>query len=135
MADVNVVNPTIFKAYDVRGLYPSEVNETAAHDIGGAFVTYLKAKTIAVTRDMRTSSPGLAEAFIEGARQQGCHVVDYGMMPTDVMYFAVCRDGLDGGAQITASHNPKEYNGVKLVSKNAKPLSGWAPVRTIFTPL
>src|SRR5687767_9585467 len=124
MADVNVVNPTIFTAYDVRGLYPSEVNETAAHDIGGAFVTYLKAKTIAVTRDMRTSSPGLAEAFIEGARQQGCHVVDYGMMPTDVMYFAVCRDGLDGGAQITASHNPKEYNGVKLVSKNAKPLSG-----------
>ena len=131
MADVNVVNPTIFKAYDVRGLYPSEVNETAAHDIGGAFVTYLQAKTIAVTRDMRTSSPGLAEAFIEGARQQGCHVVDYGMLPTDVMYFAVCRDGLDGGAQITASHNPKEYNGVKLVSKNAKPLSGDEGIKEI----
>ncbi len=124
MADVNVVNPNIFKAYDVRGLYPSEVNETAAHDIGGGFVTYLGAKRIAVTRDMRTSSPGLAEAFIEGARQQGCDVIDYGMLPTDVMYFAVCRDGLDGGAQITASHNPKEYNGVKLVARDAKPLSG-----------
>ena len=124
MADVNVVNPNIFKAYDVRGLYPSEVNETAAHDIGGGFVTYLGARRIAVTRDMRTSSPGLAEAFIEGARQQGCDVIDYGMLPTDVMYFAVCRDGLDGGAQITASHNPKEYNGIKLVARDAKPLSG-----------
>lgn len=131
MADVNVVNPDIFKAYDVRGLYPSEVNETAAHDIGGAFVTYLQAKRIAVTRDMRTSSPGLAEAFIEGARQQGCTVVDYGMLPTDVMYYAVCRDGLDGGAQITASHNPKEYNGIKLVSKDAKPLSGEAGIKEI----
>ncbi|MGV3515456.1 phosphomannomutase/phosphoglucomutase [Luteitalea sp.] len=131
MADVNVVNPEIFKAYDVRGLYPSEVNETAAHDIGGAFASYLGARRIAVTRDMRTSSPGLAEAFIEGARQQGCDVVDYGMMPTDVMYFAVCRDGLDGGAQITASHNPKEYNGIKLVSKGAKPLSGEVGLKEI----
>jgi len=124
MADVNVIDPSIFKAYDVRGLYPSEMNETAAHDIGGAFVAYLGARRIAVSRDMRTSSPGLADAFIEGVRQQGCDVIDYGMLPTDVMYFAVCRDGLDGGAQITASHNPKEYNGVKLVSRDAKPLSG-----------
>jgi phosphomannomutase len=99
-------NPAIFKAYDVRGLYPSEVNESAAHDIGSAFVTYLKAKRIAVSRDMRTSSPALADAFIEGARRQGADVVDYGMMATDMMYFAVVRDGLDGGAQITASHNP-----------------------------
>ena len=131
MADVNVVQPGIFKAYDVRGLYPSEVNETAAHDIGGAFVTYLGAKRIAVTRDMRTSSPGLADAFIEGARQQGCDVVDYGMMPTDVMYFAVCRDGLDGGAQITASHNPKQYNGIKLVRREAVPLSGDEGIKEI----
>jgi phosphomannomutase len=131
MADVNVVEPGIFKAYDVRGLYPSEVNETAAHDIGGAFVTYLGAKRIAVTRDMRTSSPGLADAFIEGARQQGCDVVDFGMMPTDVMYFAVCRDGLDGGAQITASHNPKQYNGIKLVRREAVPLSGDEGIKEI----
>ncbi|MCC6162438.1 MAG: phosphomannomutase/phosphoglucomutase [Acidobacteria bacterium] len=131
MADVNVVDPSIFKAYDVRGLYPSEMNETAAHDIGGAFVTYLKARRIGVSRDMRTSSPGLADALIEGARQQGCDVVDYGMLPTDVMYFAVCRDGLDGGAQITASHNPKEYNGVKLVSREARPLSGDAGIKEI----
>jgi len=131
MADVNVVNPEIFKAYDVRGLYPSEVNETAAHDIGGAFVTYLGAKRIAVTRDMRTSSPGLAEAFIEGARQQGCDVVDYGMLPTDVMYYAVCHDDLDGGAQITASHNPGQYNGIKLVGREAVPLSGEVGIKEI----
>jgi phosphomannomutase len=124
-------NPAIFKAYDVRGLYPSEVNESAAHDIGSAFVTYLKAKRIAVSRDMRTSSPALADAFIEGARRQGADVVDYGMMATDMMYFAVVRDGLDGGAQITASHNPKEYNGIKMVREHAFPLSGEAGINDI----
>jgi phosphomannomutase len=124
-------NPAIFKAYDVRGLYPSEVNESAAHDIGSAFVTYLKARRIAVSRDMRTSSPALADAFIEGARRQGADVVDYGMMATDMMYFAVARDGLDGGAQITASHNPKQYNGIKMVREHAFPLSGDAGINDI----
>jgi phosphomannomutase len=124
-------NPDIFKAYDVRGLYPSEVNESAAHDIGSAFVTYLQAKRIAVSRDMRTSSPALADAFIEGARRQGADVVDYGMMATDMMYFAVVRDGLDGGAQITASHNPKQYNGIKMVRERAFPLSGDAGINDI----
>src|SRR4029453_10837406 len=99
------ITPSIFKAYDVRGVYPTEIHEMVAHDIGGAFVTYLKAKRIGVSRDMRTSSPLLADAFIEGARRQGCDVVDYGMMATDMMYFAVVRDELDGGAQITAAHN------------------------------
>jgi phosphomannomutase len=118
------ITPAIFKAYDVRGIYPTEIHEMVAHDIGGAFVTYLKAKRIAVSRDMRTSSPLIAAAFIEGARRQGCDVVDYGMMATDMMYFAVVRDGLDGGAQITASHNPKQYNGIKMVRAGASPLSG-----------
>ena len=108
------INPAIFKAYDVRGLYPGEINEDAARLIGRGFVAYLQAKRIAVTRDMRLSSPTVAAAFIEGARMQGADVVDYGMAGTDMMYFAVARDGHDGGAQITASHNPKEYNGIKL---------------------
>jgi phosphomannomutase len=125
------INPGIFKAYDVRGLYPSEINESAAHDIGGAFVTYLKAKRIGVSRDMRVSSPALADAFIEGARRQGADVVDYGMMATDMLYFAVVRDGLDGGAQITASHNPKQYNGIKMVREQAFPLSGDAGINDI----
>ena len=125
------INPSIFKAYDVRGLYPSEVNEDAARLIGRGFVAYLKAKRIAVSRDMRLSSPSVAAAFIEGARMQGADVVDYGMMGTDMMYFAVARDGHDGGAQITASHNPKEYNGIKLVRREAFPLSGDAGIGDI----
>jgi phosphomannomutase len=118
------INPSIFKAYDVRGLYPSEVNEEAARQIGAGFVHYLKATRIAVSRDMRLSSPSVAQAFIEGAMAHGADVVDYGMMGTDMMYFAVARDAHDGGAQITASHNPKEYNGIKMVGREAFPLSG-----------
>jgi len=118
------LNPDIFKAYDVRGVYPNEVNEEAARAIGGAFVAYLQAKRIAVGRDMRVSSPALASAFIEGAVAQGADVVDYGMIATDMLYFAVARDGHDGGVQITASHNPKQYNGMKMVRKEAFPLSG-----------
>ena len=125
------INPSIFKAYDVRGLYPSEVNEDAARLIGRGFVTYLQAKRIAVSRDMRLSSPAVAAAFIDGARAQGADVVDYGMMGTDMLYYAVARDGHDGGAQITASHNPKEYNGIKMVRREAFPLSGDAGISDI----
>jgi phosphomannomutase len=125
------INTGIFKAYDVRGLYPSEVNEEAAHQIGRGFVSYLEAKRIAVSRDMRLSSPSVAAAFIAGAREQGADVVDYGMMGTDMMYYAVARDGHDGGAQITASHNPKEYNGIKLVRREAFPLSGESGIDNI----
>jgi phosphomannomutase len=125
------INPSIFKAYDVRGLYPSEINEEAARLIGRGFVAYLGAGRIAVSRDMRLSSPSVAAAFIDGAREQGADVVDYGMLATDMMYFAVARDGLDGGVQITASHNPKQYNGVKMVRKEAFPLSGDAGIGDI----
>ena len=118
------INSNIFKAYDVRGLYPQEVDEAAARQIGRGFVSYLQATRIGVGRDMRLSSPSVAAAFIDGARQQGADVVDYGMLATDMLYFAVARDGLDGGAQITASHNPKQYNGMKMVRKEAFPLSG-----------
>jgi phosphomannomutase len=118
------LNPGIFKAYDVRGVYPDEVNEDAARAIGTAFVAYLQATRVAVGRDMRLSSPALAAAFIDGATSQGADVVDYGMIPTDMLYFAVARDGHDGGVQITASHNPKQYNGMKMVRQQAFPLSG-----------
>jgi phosphomannomutase len=125
------INRSIFKAYDVRGLYPSEINEDAARLIGRGFVAYLGARRIAVSRDMRLSSPSLAAAFIDGATHQGADVVDYGMMGTDMLYFAVARDGHDGGVQVTASHNPKEYNGVKMVRKEAFPLSGDAGIGDI----
>jgi len=125
------INPHIFKAYDVRGLYPSEIDEAAARAIGRGFVSYLKAKRIAVGRDMRLSSPGVAAAFIEGAREQGADVVDYGMIATDMLYYAVATHDLDGGAMITASHNPSQYNGIKMVGRHAFPLSGEAGIGDI----
>ena len=125
------INPGIFKAYDIRGLYPTELNEDIARQIGRGFAAYLKPKTIGVSRDMRVSSPSVAAAFIEGVVMQGVDVVDYGMLGTDQLYFAVVEDALDGGAQITASHNPGEYNGVKMVRGAALPLSGDAGIGDI----
>ena len=125
------VNPDIFKAYDVRGLYPDEINETVARLIGRGFAAYLQTPTIGMSRDMRVSSPALSSAFIDGVLEQGTDVIDYGMMGTDMLYFAVVRDGLGGGAQITASHNPKQYNGVKMVRAGALPLSGDAGIGDI----
>jgi phosphomannomutase len=125
------MNPRIFKAYDVRGIYPGEIDEEAARAIGGAFVAYLEATRIAVGRDMRLSSPALAAAFIDGATAQGADVVDYGMIATDMLYFAVARDRHDGGVEITASHNPKQYNGMKMVRQEAFPLSGEAGISDI----
>jgi phosphomannomutase len=125
------VNPAIFKAYDVRGLYPNELDEAVFGDIGRAFVAYLKARRIGLGRDMRISSPALAAAFLEGARRQGADVVDFGLIGTDMLYFGVASGQLDGGAQITASHNPKQYNGAKMVRQEAFPLSGDAGISDI----
>jgi phosphomannomutase len=119
----------VFKAYDVRGLYPEEITEELFHRLGRAFVAYLGPGRFAVTRDMRLSSPTLAQAFIDGVVKQGGHVTDYGLAGTDQMYFAVAADDLDGGAQITASHNPKQYNGCKLVRREAFPLSGESGIK------
>src|SRR5512135_2799759 len=95
------VNPDIFKAYDVRGVYPVDLDEEIARDIGRAFVSYLTARRIAVTHDMRVSSPAVAAAFVEGARGQGADVVDYGLAGTDMLYYAVAAGRFDGGAQVT----------------------------------
>ena len=125
------INPGIFKAYDIRALYPSELNEEIARQIGRGFAAYLQPKTVGVSRDMRVSSPSISAAFIEGVLMQGVDVVDYGMLGTDQLYFAVVEDSLDGGAQITASHNPGEYNGIKMVRSEALPLSGDAGIGDI----
>ena len=100
MSERTVFNPSVFKAYDVRGLYPSEITEELFHQLGRAFVAYLGPGTYAVTRDMRVSSPALTKAFVDGAVRQGGSIVDYGLVGTDQMYFAVAADNLDGGAQI-----------------------------------
>jgi len=125
------VDPSIFKAYDIRGLVEKQLSPGLAFQIGRAFIDYLGAKSIAVGRDMRESSPTLAQALAEGARAGGARVLDVGMVTTDMIYFAVPRYGLDGGAMVTASHNPKEWNGFKLVREGALALSGDAGIREI----
>ena len=126
---MTTINPDIFKAYDVRGLYPGELNEDTFHELGRAFAVFLGPGTVAVTRDMRVSSPTLTNAFIDGVLKQGVHVLDAGLAGTDMMYYAVASKGLMGGAQITASHNPKQYNGCKMVKAEAFPLSGESGIR------
>lgn len=113
----------IFKAYDIRGEYPSELDEETVRKIGACLVPLLNAKNIAVGHDMRLSSPNLASAFIDGAISSGASVTDIGMVTTPHFYFEQIEGGFDAGAMITASHLPSEMNGLKLVSRNAVPLS------------
>jgi phosphomannomutase len=125
------IDPGIFKAYDIRGLYPSQLDAEVARRVGRAFVDYLGARRIAVGRDCRLSSPELAAAFVEGASSQGASVTDIGVVGTDVLYYHVARHDLDGGAIVTASHNPKEWNGIKMVRRGALALSGDAGIKEI----
>ncbi len=118
------INPSIFKAYDIRGTYPEQLAEEQAYAIGAAIATYLKPKAIAVGRDMRISSGPLFDAVARGINDCGVDVIDLGLVSTDGLYFAVGKFGYDGGIMITASHNPKQYNGFKVCRKNAEPLSG-----------
>jgi phosphomannomutase len=126
-----MIDPGIFKAYDIRGIYPEQLNGEIARRVGRAFVDYLSAKTITVGRDARVSSPEIADAFIAGARSRGCQVTDIGLAATDMVYYHVAARSQDGGAIITASHNPKQYNGIKMVRKDALPLSGEQGIKEI----
>jgi len=108
---------SIFKSYDIRGIYPKELNKEAAYKIGRAFIENTKAKTVAVGQDMRFSSPALFKSLTEGITIQGADVYNIGQVPTECLYFTVGHYGYDGGIMITASHNPKEYNGFKTVKK------------------
>ncbi len=113
------INPAIFKEYDIRGKYPDEIDEDAAYKIGAGFSEYLTRKKnfgeIVAGRDARVSSPALFEAFSQGVLNSGRDVVDVDLVSTPLFYFSVNFSGAAGGAMITASHNPKEYNGLKLV--------------------
>jgi phosphomannomutase len=119
-----MLDPTAFKAYDVRGIYPSELDEEGAYAIGRAYVEQFGPQRIAVGRDVRLSSPTMARAVIEGAADAGADVIDIGMAGTEMVYFTVGELGLDGGIMVTASHNPKEYTGMKIVRAGALPVGG-----------
>jgi len=114
----------VFKAYDVRGLYPSELDEDGAYRIGRAYVEYFEPRRIAVGRDMRLSAPSMAEATIAGAADGGADVVDVGLVGTEMVYHAVTELELEGGICVTASHNPKDYTGMKIVRRGALPVGG-----------
>jgi phosphomannomutase len=118
------LDPSVFKAYDVRGLYPQEIDEDGAERAGRAFVAVTGARRVAVGHDVRLSSPTIAERFVEGVTAAGADVCEIGLAATEMVYFAVAEGGYDAGACITASHNPPEYTGMKLVLAGALPLSG-----------
>ncbi|PIU89524.1 phosphomannomutase/phosphoglucomutase [archaeon CG06_land_8_20_14_3_00_37_11] len=117
------IQMTIFKAYDIRGKYPDEVDERIADKIGKAFAALFKPRVIVVGSDMRLSSDSLSESLINGLKNQGVKVVNVGLVSTPMFYYAVNKLSADAGVMVTASHNPKEYNGFKLVKKGAEPVN------------
>ncbi len=114
---------TSFKAYDIRGRIPDELDADLARKIGRAYATFLKPRRVVVGHDIRLSSPEIAGALSEGLLASGVDVIDIGLCGTEMVYFATFHLGTDGGIMVTASHNPADYNGLKLVRESAKPIS------------
>lgn len=120
-----------FKAYDVRGIVPDELNEEIAYLIGSAYAKFLKPRRVIIGRDVRLTSHSLSEALSRGLTDSGVDVYDIGLCGTEEVYFSVFHRFMDGGIMITASHNPAEYNGMKFVREGAKPISGDSGLNTI----
>jgi phosphomannomutase len=115
--------PSVFKSYDIRGIYPTELSDSLAYEIGRAFVAELGVQSVVVGRDMRASGVALFREFARGANESSADVTDIGLVSTDALYFAVGKFGFGGGVMITASHNPANYNGLKLTRESAQALS------------
>ncbi len=124
LKESKVMNSSIFKAYDVRGVYPTDFDEKSAYAIAQGYAKMLAPKTVVVGRDVRPSSESLQESVISGLLDYGVNVVDIGLISTEELYFAVGFYGYDGGIMVTASHNPREFNGMKLVKKGAEAFAG-----------
>jgi phosphomannomutase len=120
---IGLMDEVIFKAYDVRGIYPGEINEPAVKRIAQAYAKLYQPKVVAVGRDVRLSGDRLQSAVIEGLIESGVDVVDIGIAPTELIYFAVGYYHYDGGIQVSASHNPAEYNGLKMIKAGVEPVS------------
>ncbi len=116
------MNKEIFKAYDIRGIYPTDIDEDVVYKIGLAVVNELEAKTLAVGRDARKSGPSLHKELIRGITDAGCNVIDLDMITTPMLYFSSHQLDVDGAVSVTASHNPGKYNGIKICRKNAQPV-------------
>src|SRR5580693_10359115 len=118
-----MTNLNAFKAYDIRGRIPDEINETLAYDIGRAYAAFVKPRRVAVGYDIRLSSPQLARALKRGLNDCGSDVLDIGLWGTEGAYYATFAEQLDGGIMVTASHNPPDYNGMKFVREQARHIS------------
>jgi phosphomannomutase/phosphomannomutase/phosphoglucomutase len=114
---------TCFKAYDIRGRIPSELNEDLAYRIGQSYAAFVRPKKVAVGRDIRATSATLSAALIRGLNDSGVNVADIGLCGTEGVYFATFAEALDGGIMVTASHNPPDYNGMKFVREGSRPIS------------
>jgi phosphomannomutase len=119
-----VLDPSVFKAYDVRGIYPSQLDEEGAYRVARAYAEHFEPRTVAIGHDMRVSSPAVYEAVTSGIADAGADAVAIGLVGTEMLYHAVAELGLDGGIAVTASHNPKEYTGMKIVRRGALPVGG-----------
>ena len=113
-----MIKSSIFKSNDIRGIYPDQLDENAAYQVGRGFVKHTGAKKIAVGYDARLSSLELSHALAEGIISQGAEVYTIGQVPTELLYFTVGNYDFDAGIMVTASHNPKEYNGFKMIEKS-----------------
>ncbi len=125
------MKPEIFKAYDIRGIYPTDINEDDAYHIGRAVVEHLRPKTLGIGRDIRQSSPSLFESFARGVMDGGANVIDLGVITTPMVYFAAGRLDIDAAVSLTASHNPPEYNGLKIALRGAVPVGETSGLREI----
>ena len=120
---IMAINTSGFGAYDIRGIYPESVNQDLAYRIGRIFPELFDAKKVAVGHDIRLSSPTISDALARGLAEAGCEVFDIGQCGTEMIYFATGFNDFDGGIMVTASHNPKDYNGLKFVKKGCRPIS------------
>lgn len=130
------MNKEIFKAYDIRGIYPAQLNGEIAETIGQSIAIYTKAKTISIGMDMRTSSPEIEAGLIKGLTRQGVDIINIGLVSTPMLYFSTWKLDVDAGVMITASHNTAEWNGLKLCKKNAVPIGegeGMEEIRDLST--
>ena len=119
-----MLDPSVFKAYDVRGVYPSELDEDGAYCVARAYAEHFEPRAAAVGHDMRLSSPSVFAAVVNGLADAGTEAVELGLVGTEMLYHAVSELGLDGGICVTASHNPKQYTGMKIVRRGALPVGG-----------
>ena len=135
---MTIIDTSIFQAYDIRGVYPKQINENVMENITRAIFTFFKKRlkktnmTIVLGHDMRLSSPVLHQIACDTLKKCGAQVIDIGLAATPTVYFAVRNDKYDAGIQISASHNPKEYNGLKMVREQAIPVSGKDVLKELY---